>query len=209
MLTLILFGFLADRSSYNYDPFSSELVVQKPGSLHLILVGNLNMEINSKLDDIISVCPEHIAEVLRDIIPTCSSDISGFDGRPKSPLTAAQIRCYRKLAKRSPDAAFRHCKSMFPSVVIEISDSNSQKHLGKSACEYISESSGEVSVVIGIKVDDGPRTKRATISVWRPDISLNADGVQVLGVRKTKKAEVSVYLPFNFIRLTHVIVGFP
>lgn len=70
---------------------------------------------------------------------------------------------------RYPDAQFRTRKSLYPSVIIEVSNSQSEKNLAYLADQYIVETIGRVQVVIGVKLDYGTSLK-AVLSLWRPQI---------------------------------------
>lgn len=59
--------------------------------------------------------------------------------------------------------------SLYLSVIIEISNSQTKKNFAYLADQYIVETSGCVEIVIGIKLDNR-RLLKAEVSLWRPQI---------------------------------------
>ena len=88
-----------------------------------------------------------------------------------------------------PDAAFQHIKAQYPGVVIEVSFSQKRKDLPRLADDYILGSDRDIRVVIGIDVEY-KASKRATVSVWRPQIVLNDAGEGELRVVQTLTDQV-------------------
>lgn len=70
---------------------------------------------------------------------------------------------------RHPDIQFGHKDSIYPGVIIEISNSQSEKELAYLADQYVVRTSGCVQMVIGIKLGH-PRSLKAELSVWRPHV---------------------------------------
>lgn len=73
--------------------------------------------------------------------------------------------------RRQPDATFKHCDAHWPGVVIEVSYSQKTKAIPHLADDYILETNGSVRVVVGLDIDY--KTKKGTISMWRPDYVTN------------------------------------
>ena len=69
--------------------------------------------------------------------------------------------------KQSPDASFAHAHSQYPSVVIETSYSQCQKDLTRLADEYISGSDGNIAMILGLDIEYGIGSKKASLSIWR------------------------------------------
>ncbi len=65
------------------------------------------------------------------------------------------------------------------------------KDLAKLADEYIIDAESDIKVVIGLHIHDGSKSKRATISVWRPQIAPDPlyGSYTYLKARKTQDAE--------------------
>jgi hypothetical protein len=93
------------------------------------------------------------------------------------------------LPKHSPDAAFTHIEADYPGIVIETSFSQKRKDLPKLAQDYILGSLANVSVVIGLDIEYHG-TKKATVSVWRPEEGIHEDNTLFLRVTQIVNAEV-------------------
>ena len=81
--------------------------------------------------------------------------------------------------KHDPDAQFRHSKAQFPGVVIEVSYSQKRKDLERLADDYILGSDSDIRVVVGLDIEY-KTGKKATLSVWRPNIITNEAGEKEL-----------------------------
>ncbi|KAG8406855.1 hypothetical protein J3459_018613 [Metarhizium acridum] len=77
--------------------------------------------------------------------------------------------------RHDPDAQFRHLRAQYPGVVIEVSYTQKRKELAHIAEDYILGSKGSVRVVIGLYIEYR-NSKKATLSVWRPDVVQNEAG---------------------------------
>jgi hypothetical protein len=88
-----------------------------------------------------------------------------------------------------PDAAFTHVRAIYPSVVMETSFSQKRKDLPRLAQDYIFGSLANVSAVIGLDIEYRG-TKKATVSVWRPEEGIDEDGTPFLQVSQVVNAEV-------------------
>ncbi|KAF6238837.1 hypothetical protein HO173_003344 [Letharia columbiana] len=69
--------------------------------------------------------------------------------------------------KHSSDASFAHANSQYPSVVIETSYSQHQKELTRLADEYVSGSDGNIAMVLGLDIEYGVGSKKASLFIWR------------------------------------------
>jgi hypothetical protein len=77
--------------------------------------------------------------------------------------------------RHDPDAQFRHSRAQYPGVVIEVSYSQKRRDLARLADDYILGSDGDIRAVVGLDVEYRG-SKKATISVWRPQIVSNGAG---------------------------------
>ncbi len=77
--------------------------------------------------------------------------------------------------KRDPDAAFQHSEALWPGVIIEVANTQTEKSLVNLAEEYILRSTGGIHIVVGLKLDY-KKSKQAWFSVWRHKISTGNDG---------------------------------
>lgn len=82
-----------------------------------------------------------------------------------------------------PDASFYHSEALYPGVIIEVSYSQKRKDLPRLADEYILGSNGSIRVVVGLDVEYSG--KKATLSVWRPQLLVNSAGEQELQAEQT------------------------
>jgi len=64
------------------------------------------------------------------------------------------------------------------------------------ADDYICGSDGNIAVVLGLDIEYHSRSKRATVSVWRPRMSTNKEGeegTQIFEVVSEREADVRSY----------------
>ena len=87
------------------------------------------------------------------------------------------------IIRRQPDAMFKHCDAHWPGVIIEVSYSQKTKAILQLADDYILETDGSVRVVVGLDIDY--RTKRGTLSMWRPGYVKNEQGQLELEAAQT------------------------
>jgi hypothetical protein len=130
-----------------------------PKLLHETLIFYVTQEILRQLNTI-AKSESRSAEFARDIENSGSSEISFTDS---------------EYGPHQPDAAFQHINAQYPGVVIEVSFSQKRKDLARLADDYILGSDRDIRVVIGIDVEY-KASKKATLSVWRPQIVLNDAG---------------------------------
>ena len=87
------------------------------------------------------------------------------------------------IIRRQPDAMFKHCGAHWPGVIIEVSYSQKTKAIPHLADDYILETDGSVRVVVGLDIDY--KTKKGTISMWRPGYVKNEQGQLELEATQT------------------------
>jgi hypothetical protein len=85
--------------------------------------------------------------------------------------------------KHTPDGSFWHSKAMWPGVVIEVAYSQKPKDLGGTSWDYIGDSDGGIQVVIGLNLNYND--KGASLSVWRPNITTEEDGIKYFDCVRT------------------------
>ena len=96
------------------------------------------------------------------------------------------------IIKREPDATFYHRGIRWPCVIIEVSYSQKTKALRHLADDYILETNGSVRVVIGLDVDY--KTRKGSISMWRPGYVENKQGELELEATQTLYNQVRRFL---------------
>jgi hypothetical protein len=89
-----------------------------------------------------------------------------------------------KYGPHQPDASFQHFDAQYPGVILELSYSQKKKDLSRLADAYILGSDANIRVVVGIDVEY-KGSKRASISIWRPHIGVDAVGEKELSVVQT------------------------
>lgn len=113
--------------------------------------------------------------------------------------------------RHDPDAVFEHADAKYPVAIIEVAFSQKAKELKYLADNYILGSNGNVRVVIGISIEyEGYKkgtslkkenqSKKATFSIWRPQLVKDGNGEDVLEAVQHIKEQVSStsYLVPNF-----------
>lgn len=98
----------------------------------------------------------------------------------------------RAIIRRQPDAIFKHCDAHWPGVIIEVSCSQKTKAIPHLADDYILETNGSVRVVVGLDIDY--KTKKGTISMWRPGYVNNKQGQLELEATQTLHNQVRISL---------------
>jgi hypothetical protein len=84
-----------------------------------------------------------------------------------------------KYDSHEPDATFSHASAQWPGVVIEVSFSQKEKDLKNLAEDYILGSDGNIQVVIGLNIEY-KNSKKASLSIWRPQYIKDEDGQEYL-----------------------------
>jgi hypothetical protein len=105
--------------------------------------------------------------------------------------------------KREPDAEFKHEDAHWPGVVIEVSYSQKTKALPHLADNYILETNGNIRVVVGLDIDY--KTKKATVSMWRPQYVTTQQGEVDLVAAQTVDHQASTAQDPNFYGNTNMM----
>jgi hypothetical protein len=105
----------------------------------------------------------------------------------------------KEYGRHDPDGQFGHWEARYPGVVIEASYPQKRKDLGRLADDYILGSNANIQVVVGIDIDC-ESGKKATLSVWRPDIVTNDAGGKILATKLVVANQVGIH--HSYLRLT-------
>jgi hypothetical protein len=88
-------------------------------------------------------------------------------------------------SKNEPDASFKHEDAEFPGVIVEVAYSQNKAHLRRLAESYILDSDTNVRVVVGLYIEYGhKKSRKATLSVWRPELVTTDDGLELRAVEE-------------------------
>lgn len=83
-----------------------------------------------------------------------------------------------------PDSTFKHKDAHFPGVILEVAGSQTHKNLDRLAEAYLVHSVGNIRAVIGLKVQYYGKSRKATLSIWRPQLFDGSDGPELRAVCK-------------------------
>lgn len=181
---------------YDYDYDSQHLIIRMNSLLHekfiAQVIGRLKAQMTaiasakSKLREIVDAIHEegHWRLRLGSIADSETEHESAEKAYPTS---------------RSADQNFRYQGAMWPSVVLEISYSQKRKDLPRLAYSYIRGSGGNIKVVVGLDIEytaprKQPRTKMATVSVWRYKLVKDRKGEEEGACVQVVKDEVRTLL---------------
>lgn len=144
-------------------------------------------------------CGEISREILRQLFQFEQNDLSVANfAKDISYLVSSRVcTCNsisheKKCANREPDSSFGYDKEYYPTVIIEVCYSQILQHASERAQKFILHSNGAVNVVIAFDFDY-QKSKKATVSVWRPE-TITVNGVQQLKVKLVMNAEVHSHM---------------
>ncbi|KAI9861628.1 MAG: hypothetical protein M1813_005238 [Trichoglossum hirsutum] len=176
-----LWGYVEDKIRCDWDPRVHELIYRMQSPTHDICTAQVVDEIRFQLRQIgidNSACNPRLTAISSSIINRSTSRVYLL-GDPTDD---------NEYSKRSPDASFAHLNADYPGVVIETSFSQKRKDLPRLAEDYIMGSVANISVVIGLDIEY-QGSKKATVSVWRPEEGIDANNAPFLRVNEVVKAE--------------------
>ena len=152
---------------YDYFPSAEQFVLRMPTHFHDVFLFRVVGEISHQLRSIAR--GESSSAIFAQDVEHCGS---------------ASIRfADADYGKHDPDAQFQHLRAQYPGVVIEVSYSQKRRDLARLADDYILGSDGNIRVVVGFKIEY--RGKKATLSIWRPQVQISDAGTEVLGAEPT------------------------
>ncbi|KAH8809120.1 hypothetical protein F5884DRAFT_883065 [Xylogone sp. PMI_703] len=158
---------------HDYFPSAKLYVLRLPGTLHQSLVSYITQEILRQLS-LIVLSGSSSAIFAANLENSASAEIEFED---------------TEYGSHQPDASFQHFEAQYPGVIVELSYSQKRKDLSRLANEYILGSNADIRVVIGIDIEE-ERSKRASISIWRPGIGTNDVGEKELLAVRTVTAQL-------------------
>ena len=144
---------------FDWSPHTSSFVVRMPTSTHDIFTELVVQEIWSQLEN--ARGDKEVAAVVDLVRSEATSDVYLY----------GHGSINNRYPKHTPDASFARADSQYPSIVIETSYSQQHKDLARLADDYICGSNGNISVVLGLDIEYGVGSKRASVSVWQPRVA--------------------------------------
>ena len=88
-------------------------------------------------------------------------------------------------SRYEPDASFWHDDAEYPGVVIEVAYSQKKSCLGRLAENWILDSDASVQAVVCVHIEYGNKElRKATLSVWRPELATTDDGLELRAVEE-------------------------
>ena len=126
--------------------------------------------------------------VINSVRSEATSDVVLYGHRP----------IHGRYPKRSREASFAHADSQYPSLIIETSHSQKRKHLAKLAGDYIYDSNGNIAAILGLDIADRVGSKKASISIWRPEIVLDPGRRSAVLLRTISIQEADVMPSLTF-----------
>lgn len=153
---------------YDYDYRCQELVIRMPTGLHNTFIKNVSDDISDQLQTLAENGNSTTALFARSIICQFATRIEHNVG-----LGTTGARPQFGAVRNEPDLACGHKLARYSGVVIEVSYSQKAKSLSWLAENYILDSEANTRVVVGLDIEY-LGSKKATMSVWRPQI-INSD----------------------------------
>ncbi|KAH7061029.1 hypothetical protein BKA63DRAFT_538703 [Paraphoma chrysanthemicola] len=141
---------------YDYDEENRRLVVCMPSAVHELFIDGLEDEIRSQ--------PKAILRLARSTEIHFAANASSSQ------------------SKYEPDASFGHDDAQYPGVIIEVTYSQKMKCLSRLAENYLFDSDASVRVVVGLDIQYGKDLSKATLSIWRPELSDGPSGPDLRAV---------------------------
>lgn len=155
--------YVEDKVRFDYDPCRHSLAIRMPSPLHDTFCARLVDEISDQIKQFQH--DDSIIDFVKDIKHFATSRILIPEDTPDGNQT---------YSRHEPDASFGHRQAHYPGVVIEVCYSQKSQCISHLADEYILNTDGSVNVVIAFDIDY-KGSKRATITVWRPEYILVDD----------------------------------
>jgi hypothetical protein len=152
-------------------------------TIHEFIIADIAIEIEKQLDNIAPAAGiKYLCSPSLELPAEDTDDEDGFGNAhgPNSVRNSPETRMpAAKYDIHDPDAAFGHPQDSYPGVVLEVVYSQKMKAMNYIAEEYILGSHGSIRAVIALDLDYH-RSKRVTLSVWRPEIVKDEDGSERL-----------------------------
>lgn len=166
-----LLGFVKDKIRYDYDEDKCKLAVRMPTAVHELFIAAVEFDILKQLEAI-RAGSDRKAQFAQKIQSTRSTHIRFAASAPSSK------------SKCEPDASFVHEEAEYPGVILEIAYSQKKRQLPRLADNYLLGSDANIRVVVCLDIEYGKESRKATVSIWRPQVFPTADGPELRAVEK-------------------------
>jgi hypothetical protein len=174
-----------DFDRYDYDGEKHRLVVRKPTGVHKLFIDKVEDAIRCQLKAIRNGSGGK-AQFAQKVQPARSTEIEFSTGASSSK------------SKYEPDASFWHNDAQYPGVIIEVAYSQKKTRLARLAENYILDSDASVRVVVGLDIEYRKvGSRRATISIWRPQLFDTADGPELRAVQEVEDQVGRICITLN------------
>ncbi|KAL5118396.1 hypothetical protein ACEQ8H_003746 [Pleosporales sp. CAS-2024a] len=162
-----LSGYVEDKIRYNYDGNKCKLAVRMPTAIHDCFIQAVRDDIYNQLKEIRNGSGKK-AKFAQNVYVGGSTTIH-FDTDTSS-----------SKSRYDPDNSFWHEDAQYPGVIFEVGYSQQKKKLDRLADNYIVDSATAVQVVVCINLEyNNKKTKKATLSIWRPQLLDTPDGLEL------------------------------
>jgi hypothetical protein len=142
-----------------------------PTGIHELFIDKLEDDIRSQLKAIRGGS-DRKAQFAQKVQPARSTEL-------RFPASASSSK-----SKYEPDASFIHDDAQYPGVIIEVAYSQKKKRLGRLAENYLLDSDASVRVVVGLDIEYGKESRKAALSIWRPELFHTADGLELRAIEE-------------------------
>jgi hypothetical protein len=159
---------MTDRGRYDYDEDKCRLVVRMPTGTHERFIAKVEEDILTQLRAIRNGSGKE-AQFAQKLHADRSTEIL-FPSLNKS--------------KYEPDASYWHEDAEYPGVILEVAYSQKKKDLARLADNYICDSDASVRAVVCLDIEyDNKESRKATLSVWRPQLIKTPEGLDLRAIR--------------------------
>lgn len=181
-------------SRHDYNDESHLLVVRMPSTVHELFIARVEDAIFTRVKSI-REGPGSAAAFARKVQLGRSTEIY---------LPIEDASSTKNSSKYEPDASFLHEEAQYPGVIIEVAYSQKKKRLERLARDYILDSDASVRVVVGLDIEYGTKeSRKATVSVWRPQLLQGAEGLELDAVKEVDD-EVTISCTQFFGRISKI-----
>ncbi|KAF7193090.1 hypothetical protein HII31_05577 [Pseudocercospora fuligena] len=173
----------AHKLRWDYDSDREIFVVRMPDAIHEVLIERIHRAILEGKEELQRTCAQDASlEGGSDIRSRrmkrrAAAELQKVDSTRNTAFTLPGESDEDRDQKRNPDASFAHQDAKYPSLILEVAYSQSDKSLKRLARDYIHLSNCHIACVVGVHLAynepgkgstlDSERDQTAKFSVWR------------------------------------------